>query len=147
MSSPEDARDQDAGMEELAGSECWRLLRTAEVGRLAVPVEPNGADIFPVNHLVDGGTVVFRTAAGSKLTALTAAAQVAFEADGVDASTPTAWSVVVKGAAHAITRNDEMFDAFHLDVHPWLEGSKPTFVRLEPTSVTGRRFSVTRRDV
>ncbi len=133
-------------MRELDRSECWRLLRTCEFGRLAVPVESGGADIFPVNHLVDGGSIVFRTADGSKLTALTDAEHVAFEADGVD-RTPaeTAWSVVVKGAAHAITRSDEVLDTFDLDVRPWHEGRKPMFVRLEPVSVTGRRFLVSRR--
>ena len=43
---------------------CWMHLRSVEVGRLAVSVD-NNPDIFPINFLVDHGTVVFRTAEGS----------------------------------------------------------------------------------
>lgn len=133
-------------VESLDVAECWALLRTQQIGRLAVPVGDGGVDIFPVNFLVDGGTVVFRTAVGTKLTAVTAAKQVAFEADGHDPVEDMVWSVVVKGRAHAIVRHDEMLEIFDLDVHSWQTGRKPTFVRLEPTSVTGRRFAVDQTD-
>ena len=51
---------------ELSTAESWDLLREAVVGRLAV-MSDDRPDIFPVNHLVDHESVVFRTAAGSKL--------------------------------------------------------------------------------
>ena len=56
------------GMIELDAAECWRLFRSAEVGRLAVSIA-NYPDIFPVNYVVDGETIVFRTGAGTKLAA------------------------------------------------------------------------------
>jgi nucleotide-binding universal stress UspA family protein/nitroimidazol reductase NimA-like FMN-containing flavoprotein (pyridoxamine 5'-phosphate oxidase superfamily) len=122
-------------------SQCWSRLRTTDVGRLAVPIDPNGADIFPVSYVVDRGTLVFRTAVGTKLDALDAAGQVAIEADGKDAD-GVVWSVVVKGAAHAVERTDEVVSTFDLEVHPLHSSPKPFFVRLEPTGVTGREFRV-----
>jgi alkylation response protein AidB-like acyl-CoA dehydrogenase len=60
--------DPDTPVEILATDECWALLRSTEVGRLAVAIM-NKPDIFPVNYLVDHGAVVFRTAEGTKLAA------------------------------------------------------------------------------
>ena len=65
----------------------------------------------------------------------------AFEVDGTD-GTEHAWSVVVKGTAHVISRREELFDIFDLDVRPWHDGDKPCFVRIAPESVTGRDFTV-----
>ena len=76
--------------------ECWELLRTVSVGRLAVLVDGH-PDIFPINYTVDGGTLVFRTGQGTKLSAASGEAPVAVEADGVDAVSGLAWSVVLKG--------------------------------------------------
>lgn len=132
-------------MDELSVSQCWSLLRLESVGRIAVPVADVGVDIFPVNYIVDGGSVVFRTAAGTKLTALTEAPRIAFEADGTDDELHLAWSVVLKGEAHAVEHITEMFDTFDLDLEPWDDGRKPVFVRIRPALVTGRRFPISRR--
>ncbi len=128
-------------MRELETSECWSRLRTSDVGRIAVYTEADGVDIFPVNHVVDGGTIVFRTADGTKLASIADGYAAAFEVDGTD-DDHHAWSVVVKGAAHVISRHEELFDIFDLDVRPWHDGDKPCFVRINPVSVTGRHFSV-----
>ncbi len=53
-------------VEHLDADECWRLLRTTSVGRLAVSVS-DMPDIFPVNYVVSNGHMLFRTAPGSKL--------------------------------------------------------------------------------
>src|SRR5690242_20813761 len=68
--------------EVLSSSECWKLLRSVSVGRLAVWVNDH-PDIFPLNYKVDHGTLVFRTGAGTKLSASLAGPPVALEADGV----------------------------------------------------------------
>lgn len=120
-------------------SECWTLLRTAEVGRLAVLVD-GGVDLFPVNFAVDHGSIVFRTAVGTKFEHAVLGQPVAFEADHT-ASREDAWSVVVKGTAREIKGLYEGLDAMELALHPWQEGDKPRFVRIEATSVTGRRLS------
>ncbi len=126
--------------EELPAHECWALVRSSEVGRLAVTVGEDGhPDIFPVNHVVDHGTVVLRTAAGTKLSAA-AGRPVAFEVDGVDEVTSAAWSVVVKGRAAVVGRLHDSLDAMGLPLQPWHAAPKPVFLRIVPSSVTGRRF-------
>lgn len=137
---------EDEPMEFLDLGTCWQLLRSVDVGRLAVPTAYGGVDIFPVNHVVDQGSIVFRTALGSKLTLAIDAHEVAFEVDGqggVESEhIDTAWSVVAHGRAELIRRDTAIFDSFELDVRPWHLSSKPFFVRVTPSSVTGRRFRI-----
>lgn len=123
---------------ELGESECWTLLREAVVGRLAVSVE-GAPDIFPVNHVVDHGTVVFRTAEGTKLAA-SVGHPVAFEVDGYDPVSGRAWSVVVKGLAEELTNLYDVLDAMELPLFPWHAEPKPRLVRILPREVSGRRF-------
>src|SRR4051794_22600393 len=80
----------------LEADECWLLLSSAAIGRLAVSVAGD-VDIFPVNYVVDDGALVFRTAEGTKLVELVIAGRVAFEVDGLDPAAGEAWSVVIKG--------------------------------------------------
>jgi nitroimidazol reductase NimA-like FMN-containing flavoprotein (pyridoxamine 5'-phosphate oxidase superfamily) len=131
---------QTADTEVLSTNECWALLRDSVVGRLAVTVNGD-PDIFPVNPVVDHGTIVFRTTAGTKLAA-TKGRNVAFEVDGYDTDTARAWSVVLKGRVHEILEVEETLRALRLPLYPWQPGRKPRFVRIEPVSVTGRRFVV-----
>lgn len=121
-------------------SEAWALLRAAVVGRLAVVVEDQ-PEIFPVNYLVDHGTLIFRTAEGTKL-ASAVGRVVAFEVDGYDPASGEAWSVVVKGMAEEIQQLYEVLDALDLPLFPWHTAPKPHFVRIIPDSVSGRRFHV-----
>ena len=83
----------------LSTAESWTLLREAVVGRLAVMVDDH-PEIFPVNHMVDRGSVVFRSAAGTKL-AGSVGHLVAFEVDEV--SSLFDWrSVVVHGGVYEL---------------------------------------------
>ena len=130
-------------VQNLEHHECWAMLRTVSVGRLAVLADGR-PDIFPVNYTVDGGTLVFRTAQGTKLSAATGGeAAVAVEADGVDPDTGLAWSVVVKGTAALVKSTEEVLETSRLYLFPWQAGRKDAFVRITPDSVTGRRFKVT----
>lgn len=112
------------------------------MGRLAVWVQDH-PDIFPVNYTVDHGTLVFRTGTGTKLAAVLAGHPLALEADGVDPDSGIAWSVVVKGVGTVLSSTADLVDSFSLMLFPWQAGHKDTFVRISPTSVTGRRFHVT----
>ena len=128
----------------LAENDCWTLLRSAEVGRLAVVVGDR-PDIFPINFAVDHGTVVFRTAEGTKLASATVNESVAFEVDGYDPDAGEAWSVVVKGRAQEIRRMHDLFDTGSLPLFPWHAAPKHRFVRITPDEVSGRRFHVVDR--
>ena len=134
------------GMAVLDEHRCFELLRSTSVGRLAF-VTATGPEIFPVNFIVDHGSVVFRTAEGTKLSAIVGGVQVAFEADGHDASGPdpgegSAWSVVLKGRAAEITGMHERFAAAELPLFSWSVSPKGHFVRIEANEITGRQFAV-----
>jgi nitroimidazol reductase NimA-like FMN-containing flavoprotein (pyridoxamine 5'-phosphate oxidase superfamily) len=132
------------GIAILEANECWELLRSSEVGRLAVSIRDH-PDIFPVNFVVEHGNVVFRTAEGTKLAAAVLGTAVAFEVDGYDADAGEAWSVVIKGRAVEIERMQDVFDALDLPLFPWHAAPKHRFVRIEPDDVSGRRFQVVDR--
>ncbi|HEV7172371.1 pyridoxamine 5'-phosphate oxidase family protein [Pedococcus sp.] len=125
---------------ELPRDEALALLQEAPVGRLAVFVGGR-PDIFPVNHVVDRGSILFRTAHGRKLWG-SAGLPVAFEADGYDVATGEAWSVVVHGQGVVVANPDEVLSALELPILPWQSGEKPRLVRISPEEVTGRRFRV-----
>jgi nitroimidazol reductase NimA-like FMN-containing flavoprotein (pyridoxamine 5'-phosphate oxidase superfamily) len=120
---------------------CWALLRTVAVGRLAVVVESE-PEIFPINYVLDHGSIVFRSGDGTKLTAALSDGVVAFESDGFDAETAEAWSVVLKGEAGEIHDIDDLIAASLLPLAPWEGAPKHRFVRIVPRQVTGRRFTV-----
>jgi uncharacterized protein len=119
---------------------CWALLATAEIGRLAVVIGGR-PKIFPVTFVIDRGSVVFRTAAGTKLAAIRGTS-VAFEADGIDPQGPFAWSVVLEGRAEEIRQLQELAFAAKLPLSPWHPSPKPHFVRVVPGEIFGRRFRI-----
>ncbi len=125
--------------EVLSESESWRLLRTVDVGRVAM-ASGGDVEIFPINYVVDHGTIVFRTAVGTKLSHVSGTADIAFEADDSDLENGVAWSVVLKGSAETIHGRIDVFDAFEIELRPWHSSRKPFFVRISPRSISGRRF-------
>jgi nitroimidazol reductase NimA-like FMN-containing flavoprotein (pyridoxamine 5'-phosphate oxidase superfamily) len=138
------ADEPGPGATNLEANVCWALLRSHDVGRLAVSIGDR-PDIFPINDAVDHGTVVFRTAEGTKL-AGAVQRNVAFEADGYEPETGEAWSVVVKGRGEEISRVHELLDTADLPLFPWQAGPKQRFVRVVPDEITGRRFRVADRE-
>lgn len=126
--------------EVLAPEECMRLLGTQSVGRLAV-IAGGYPRVLPINFALDQGTVVFRTGPGTKLDAAQHR-NVAFEVDQVDDSNRSGWSVLLTGMAEIISDEQEadvLARAQSLDIQPYESGLKPTWVRIIPSSVTGRR--------
>lgn len=131
--------DARTGLEWIDRDECLALLAGDVVGRLAV-VSGGAADIFPVNYVLDGETIVFRTDPGTKLDA-SGRAQAAFEIDRVDREHRTGWSVVASGRLEEVTRysSGTLERLRHLPVDPWAGGEKAHYVRLIPSRITGRR--------
>ncbi len=113
------------------------------VGRLAVLVDGE-PDIFPINYLVDHGSIVFRTAHGTKLTAAIGA-PVAFEVDSHDPDSGSAWSVVIRGVAQEISKLHDVLEALELPLTVWHAAAKPQIVRIEVKSISGRRYEAVAR--
>ena len=129
--------DERTPTRELSEEECWRHLADAPFGRVAATAAGE-IDIFPVNHKVDGRTLVFRTSAGTKLLELTIRNHVAFEVDGYTET--DAFSVVVKGTAEEFDRQSEIAAAERLGITPWAPEEKDRWVRITATEVRGRTF-------
>ena len=121
----------------LTEAECWERILAAPYGRLAVAAADE-IDVFPVNHAVVGRRIVFRTAPGTKLVELTIRGRVAFEVDGTDGR--QAFSVVVKGSAEEFDRDAEALAAEKAGASSWAPEPKDRWVRIHPTSVSGRIF-------
>lgn len=122
----------------LTESECWDRIHAAPYGRIAVAAADE-IDVFPINHAVLDGTIVFRTAAGTKLLELTIRQRVVFEIDGADDA--EAYSVVVKGVAEEFDRDADVLEAEASGATPWAPEPKDRWVRITPTAVTGRIFA------
>ncbi|MFI6848997.1 pyridoxamine 5'-phosphate oxidase family protein [Kitasatospora sp. NBC_00085] len=122
---------------ELSAPECWGRLAPGGVGRVALST-PEGPVVLPVNYRVLDGTLLFRTAAGSIL-ATTPGSRIALEVDRIDEASRTGWSVLAVGEATAF---DEPEAVEHLvrrgNPDPWAGGPRDVWVRIRPTSVTGR---------
>ena len=121
----------------LSEAEAWELLGTAQVGRLATVIDRQ-PDIFPVNFVLDGPAVVFKTAGGSKLLQLTVNTSVAFQADGWTGA--EGWSVVVKGTASEVEDWDSLARIERLSLRPWVPTVKDHFIRIVVAEIEGRRF-------
>jgi nitroimidazol reductase NimA-like FMN-containing flavoprotein (pyridoxamine 5'-phosphate oxidase superfamily) len=130
----------DRVYEELSIAECLELLGGHHIGRIAVVLDGHPF-VFPVNYALDGDSVVFRTAPGTKLSGA-ALGHVAFEIDEVDATTRTGWSVIVQGVGNDITSTlDERSERLRaLEVQPWVPGEHANWVGILPQSITGRRL-------
>jgi len=126
----------------LTEEECWGLLETEEFGRLAYRLVDE-VHLVPINYLVDGRTLVFRTAAGNKLLAAALHSDVALEIDWH--SDLAAWSVVARGRMRRLSE-DEMHRVERLPLRPWVPTPKYDVVELRPDAVTGRRFLLERTD-
>jgi uncharacterized protein len=123
-------------IEELDRDECLRLLATEPVGRVAVGWLGQAPLVLPVNYVLAGGAVVFRTGPGDMLRGL-GQGPVSFEVDTYDPATRTGWSVLLHGVARPVAHAD----VAKLDLEPWAPGDKPIWVRIVPSSITGRRLT------
>lgn len=132
-----------AGLETLSLDECLRLLASVPVGRVGF-YSDGEVVVLPVNHAVDGPGVVFRTAAGSKLSAAEGQNLVAFEADDYDPVARSGWSVLINGRAEVVYEDAEIERLSRLGLHPWVTAvDRPFWIRIRPASVAGRRIPAT----
>ena len=133
----------EVGWQELTKSECFGLLAGQHLGRVVL-VDDRGPIALPVNFVLDRHTVVFRSDEGTKLEVAGRGAFVGFEVDGADEATRTGWSVLVRGEATEITDPDDLARVRQLPLSPWAPGAKTRYVRILPSSLTGRRIAVPR---
>jgi nitroimidazol reductase NimA-like FMN-containing flavoprotein (pyridoxamine 5'-phosphate oxidase superfamily) len=127
---------KDDPVVELTTEECWELLEADEFGRLAYRLVDE-VHLVPINYVLDGRAILFRTTSGNKLLGAALHSDVAFEIDWHDEV--AAWSVVARGRLRRL-EEDEEHRIDELPLHSWLPTLRYDVVELTPEVVTGRRF-------
>ena len=130
---------------ELTEGECWQLLASVSIGRVVFTQRAMPA-IRPVNHLVDGRTIIIRTHLGAAIAARASDGRnepqgsvVCYEADDLDPARRTGWSVIATGMARLITDPDAA-RRYAAAVEPWIAGDLNQVVAIEPQFVSGIRL-------
>ncbi len=121
----------------LSADESWDLLNSVALGRLVTHIGDQ-LEIFPVNFVTQNGTLLFRTAEGTKLFSTVMNDKVLFEVD--DHTVADGWSVIVRGTAQVLSAADDIHEADRAQLLPWVATEKLRYVRVTPTEVSGRRF-------
>ncbi len=121
----------------LDDEQSWKLLEHTKHGRLVLNVGGE-TDIFPINYKADDGALYFRSGAGTKVAELTVNDQVLFETDGI--LSDQAWSVIVRGTAEVLEHAADIQYARDLGISPWVPTVKDFFVKITPSSISGRHF-------
>ncbi|WP_240135735.1 helix-turn-helix domain-containing protein [Streptomyces sp. MUM 178J] len=129
---------RNARLVDLDRDESWELLAGHGVGRIGVTTD-EGPAIVPVNYVVAGGAIAFRTAPGAVPSAA-AGSEVAFEVDRIDDAQCQGWSVLVTGRAKPVTAPDAIgrLEAAAQSL-PWAGGQRGLWLAIAPERVTGRR--------
>jgi nitroimidazol reductase NimA-like FMN-containing flavoprotein (pyridoxamine 5'-phosphate oxidase superfamily) len=139
MSDDDPRRFDPQGMVRLDPRECWRFLERHWLGRVAL-VHMDQPMVFPVSYAVDGQTVVFRTAPGTKLSLAGVGIQVAFEVDEASELFETGTSVVVHGTMREVKDRAERLRLSSLRLRTWAPGDRDHYVVITPSFVTGREI-------
>ncbi|WP_051467908.1 pyridoxamine 5'-phosphate oxidase family protein [Actinomadura oligospora] len=120
--------------------ECLKLISPGGVGRVAYD-DGEGPTVTPVNYVVDGEAIIFRTSLAGRLNknigGLPSGGEVriAFEVDRIDPERRAGWSVLLRGGARQLEDDEDS-----ADVEPWPAESRPARVRLTAKDITGRRL-------
>lgn len=123
----------------LTGPECRALLERGGVGRVVFS-DDHGPTALPVNFVMVGDDIVFRTAADSPIRAAAHSDRVSFEVDHIDDAMRQGWSVLASGSAREVGAGEELRALGQLGVEPWAGDDRSVYLRIEPDTVTGRRI-------
>lgn len=114
----------------ISEQECWNLLATASVGRLALSVRALPM-ILPVQYYLDNRTIAVCLGHRELPERSLHEAIIAFAADSIDPGTRAGWSVGIQG--RSVIAREVGFDT---------ACGRPTagqVVRIEPATITGIR--------
>lgn len=125
--------DQDVTyFSEISEAECRALLGEVEYGRIAWQGEA-GLTVVPVNFQLVDGQVVFHTSPQSSLADLVEGADVAFQADEIDAEVANGWSVLLRGTTGPAPAG--------IEPASWLTDGRTLGIMITEQAVSGRSMS------
>lgn len=125
---------------EMGAEESLALAATVPVGRL---VFNHGDDlvVIPVNHLLEDGDVLMRTADGSEmLAAARRGASAVLEVDNLENWSRSGWSVLIRGRLSEVSDPAAVDRVLTSRLRPWAHGERDHVLRLPAAQVTGRRI-------
>jgi len=123
---------------EIGQDESWELASGQQFCCVAWATGA-GPTVIPVNYIVHGETLWFRTAAESSLVREVDDEPIAILIDEVDTETRLGWSVQMRGVAHVHWHPEEV-PAPVRSLHSWASGARPLWIELRPDEVHGRRL-------
>jgi nitroimidazol reductase NimA-like FMN-containing flavoprotein (pyridoxamine 5'-phosphate oxidase superfamily) len=127
-----------AELVELERSECLSLLAQGEVGRVVL-TEAAMPAAHPVNYILDGEEILFRTGGGRYWKAARLAV-VGFQADDIDPRTRTGWSVLGVGHAHEVVDPERLATLADTLPEAWAPGRSAHVIAIPLQHLTGRRL-------
>jgi nitroimidazol reductase NimA-like FMN-containing flavoprotein (pyridoxamine 5'-phosphate oxidase superfamily) len=135
---PRGAADGRGRLEVLTEREVLDALQRTTVGRIAFVVD-GWPVVVPINFVLDGRDVVFRTDPGGKLTACQGG-RVCFQADRSDCVYERGWSALAFGIADQVHDRAEIDRLQQMELRPWAGGAKAHWVRVRVAQWSGRRL-------
>ena len=126
-------------LEALPDADCRRLLAAGKVGRVSVTSDALPV-IAPVNYVLDGNTIVFRTRRDGMLARACQDAVIAFEIDELAPDGSGGWSVNIVGIATVLEPNEDV-RALSLGLVSAAGTDRDAFIRLRLGLVSGRRIT------
>jgi nitroimidazol reductase NimA-like FMN-containing flavoprotein (pyridoxamine 5'-phosphate oxidase superfamily) len=124
--------------QELGRQQCYQLLATQEVARVARQAA-DALQILPVTYALFEGAIYFRTSPHSIVSELARPTEVALEVDELDEERRTGWSVVVHGRSASVAPLENLSQRWELDsLMPWPAGLRTLVVRVVPFDISGR---------
>jgi uncharacterized protein len=122
----------------LNASDCWQLLPTQEVARVAWN-GPDGVSIVPDNFTVRDRALWFRTQPYSELARQCKGGWVVVEVDHLEPVERSAWSVVEVGPTQLVASSEAPDQVLQMQV--WVPGgARSLVVRVDPVRLTGRQI-------
>lgn len=129
--------DEYRSLQQLTRTKALSLLGSVPMGRLVFTHNALPA-VRPVNHLVEGESIIVRATSGAAITSAAKrdGAIVAYEADRIDADTQLGWSVIVVGTARLMA--DEGAAArYRARLRPWISGPADDVITISADMITG----------
>lgn len=126
---------------ELDRHECLELLGQGTIGRVVVTIGAEAWPVIrPVNYIFDtvSQSIMFRSAAGTKLYALLHSMRACFEVDDVDLERRAGWSVIVEGVTEPVTDVMELRRLERLALQTWVTDPDSRWIRIRARAVSGR---------
>ena len=128
-------------LEALPRAESLRLLGSVSLGRVVFTQFALPA-IRPVNHIVEGDTIIIRTHLGTAINSAVdgTGTVVAYEADMIDPDDHLGWSVIVIGNANRLTDPGEIA-RYRQVLRPWVSGVMDEIIVITADMVDGFRLA------